>query len=470
MIRTAGDRRTALIDRLTAHGHLPDLAWRAAFAEVPREEFVPWFFAPNRDRPGWRLLEHDDEWLDGVYRDEALVTQLGGDETAAVRARAGEAVQGVPTSSSSAPSLMAAMLDALQVEPGHRVFEAATGTGYNAALLAHRLGSDLVTSLEIDPAVTERARAALHGLGHRPTLATGDATLGCPGSGPFDRIISTVAVPSLPPSWLTQTRSGARLVVPLVLAGHSGVIVALDRGEDGVRTAVSWLSTAGSWPPGQPRSPLPDPRRSGTRCSTTPDRRARAGARRPGIQLPSSSRCSPPRSAGWGSPPPTPRPARRPGAMGSTDRPSCTSTSRAGRGSRPRARCGRTSRMPTAAGCVSADRPGPGSGSPSPRPGSTCHGSTARPRPADSVPRLSAPQAARARAATGGPTVTTRCDPRSPGPPRPSATSGRLTCPSRRSGPSNRSSPVGRLGASCRSSPWSSRRRCPPASDGPGPV
>lgn len=233
MIRTAGDRRTALVDRLTANGHLPDLAWRAAFAEVPREEFVPWFFAPNRDRPGWRLLEHDADWLDGVCRDEALVTQLDGDETAALRARAGEAVQGVPSSSSSAPSLMAAMLDALHVEPGHRVFEAATGTGYNAALLAHRLGSDLVASMEIDPAVTERARAALHGLGHRPTLATGDATLDAPGSGPFDRIISTVAVPSLPPTWLTRTRPGARLVVPLVLAGHSGVMVALDRGDDG---------------------------------------------------------------------------------------------------------------------------------------------------------------------------------------------------------------------------------------------
>ncbi|MEU6701780.1 methyltransferase domain-containing protein [Pseudonocardia sp. NPDC046786] len=238
MIRTAGDRRTALIEQLDMAGRLPDRAWHAAFAEVPREGFVPWFFVPNRDQPGWRLLEHDDAWLDGVYRDDALVTQLDGDDTIVGRARAGEAVQGVPTSSSSAPSLMAAMLDALHVGPGHRVFEAATGTGYNAALLSHRLGYELVTSVEVDTAVAERARSALHDLGHRPTVIAGDATLGCPDRGPFDRIVSTVAVPAVPPAWLAQTRAGARLVVPLVLAGHSGVMVALDRDDDGAHGRV----------------------------------------------------------------------------------------------------------------------------------------------------------------------------------------------------------------------------------------
>ncbi|ANY06406.1 hypothetical protein [Pseudonocardia sp. HH130630-07] len=213
MTTTTAERRAALVDRLTADGHLPDPAWRTAFAQVPRHPFVPYFFTPHRGRPGWRLVEGDDEWLDAVYSDDALVTQLDGDDALADRARGGDPVAGVPTSSTSSPVLMAAMLDALEVQPGHRVFEAATGTGYNAALLAHRLGDDHVTSVEVDLGIAARARTALHDLGYRPTIRAGDATIGAPEHGPFDRLIATVAVPTVPGAWLAQTRPGAVLVV-----------------------------------------------------------------------------------------------------------------------------------------------------------------------------------------------------------------------------------------------------------------
>jgi protein-L-isoaspartate(D-aspartate) O-methyltransferase len=226
-----------LVDQLFAQGHLQDPAWRAAWLATPREEFVPYYFEPHRDRPGWRLLSVTDddpaEWLAGVYSTDALVTQLDGDDALVDAARRGETVSGTPTSSSSAPPLMAAMLDALDVEQGHRVFEAATGTGYNAAMLAHRLGDDHVTSIEVDPGLASRAVAALHRLVRTPYVTVGDAAAGSPGRAPFDRVIATVALPHVPPAWLAQTRPAAVLVVPLVLAGHGGIMVRLERDRHG---------------------------------------------------------------------------------------------------------------------------------------------------------------------------------------------------------------------------------------------
>lgn len=142
------DLRATLVDQLTCSGFLTDLPWREVFATVPREIFVPYFFVPCRGRPGWRLVEGDDEWRQGVYADEALVTQLNGDDDAALAARRGQTVEGVPTSSSSAPALMAAMLHSLDLAQGMSVLEVGTGSGYNAALLAAWLGDDAITSID----------------------------------------------------------------------------------------------------------------------------------------------------------------------------------------------------------------------------------------------------------------------------------------------------------------------------------
>jgi protein-L-isoaspartate O-methyltransferase len=60
------------------------------------------------------------------------------------------------------------------------VLEIGTGTGYNAALLSHRLGSRLVTTVEVDPAVAEAARLALLACGYTPTLVVGDGAAGHP--------------------------------------------------------------------------------------------------------------------------------------------------------------------------------------------------------------------------------------------------------------------------------------------------
>ncbi|MGH3870348.1 MAG: methyltransferase domain-containing protein [Pseudonocardiaceae bacterium] len=230
---TTENLRATLVDQLTRAGFLTDPAWREVFGAVPREVFVPYFFTPWAGRPGWRLVEDDDEWRHGVYADDALVTQLNGDDDAAGAARRGQTVEGRPTSSSSAPGLMAAMLHSLDLAQGMTVLEVGTGSGYNAALLAARLGDDAITSMELDPALAHRARVALAAAGYRPTVVTGDGEAGHPPNGRYDRVIATVASPWVPVAYLEQTHPGALILIPLSFAGRGGLMVLLRRDQTG---------------------------------------------------------------------------------------------------------------------------------------------------------------------------------------------------------------------------------------------
>ena len=92
----------------------------------------------------------------------------------------------MPTSSASGPVIVAVMLAALDAHEGHRVLEIGTGTGYNAALLTHRLGAEQVTSLEVDPDIATHAREALSDTGFGGvTVITGDGTHGYPPGCPI---------------------------------------------------------------------------------------------------------------------------------------------------------------------------------------------------------------------------------------------------------------------------------------------
>ena len=234
---TAEDLRATLVDQLTRSGFLTNPAWREVFATVPREIFAPYFFVPCRGRPGWRLAE-DDEWRHGVYSDEALVTQLNGDDEAALAARRGQTVEGVPTSSSSAPGLMASMLHSLDLAQGMSVLEVGTGSGYNAALLAARLGDDAITSIELDPALAQRARIALATAGYRPTVVAGDGAAGYPPNARYDRVIATVALPRVPAAYLEQTHPGALILIPLSFAGRGGLMALLRRDQTGAASGA----------------------------------------------------------------------------------------------------------------------------------------------------------------------------------------------------------------------------------------
>lgn len=89
-----------------------------------------------------------------------------------------------------------------------------TGTGWNAGLLAHRLGSSNVVSVEIDPAVVEQARTALQRAGLSPRVVQADGRDGWPDGAPYDRVIATAGVRAVPPSWLEQTRPGGVILAP----------------------------------------------------------------------------------------------------------------------------------------------------------------------------------------------------------------------------------------------------------------
>jgi protein-L-isoaspartate(D-aspartate) O-methyltransferase len=203
----AASARAALVREIDTSGAWQDdPVWREAFAAVPRHLFVPYYYVGVRGGYERRWGESPDprareRWLRGAYADAPLATRL----------RDGELL-----SSSSQPSLMAMMLVALGVEDGDRVLEIGAGTGYNAALLAHRLGDDdLVTTVDLEPEITEAARQHLAAAGHHPVVVTGDGARGVPERAPVDRIIATCALPSIPRAWLAQCRPGGRVLTPL---------------------------------------------------------------------------------------------------------------------------------------------------------------------------------------------------------------------------------------------------------------
>ncbi|OLT36323.1 hypothetical protein BJF79_06715 [Actinomadura sp. CNU-125] len=205
-------------------------SWREAFSAVPRHRFIPdtvWVEDGDHLVPVHRK---DDEtrWVDLCYANDSVVAQVD-DGVPAGPGQAGHEI----TSSASRPDVVARMLAALMAEPGMSVLEVGTGTGWNAALLAERLGSAQVTSVEVDPAVADRARRTLREAGYEVTVATGDGALGYPPHAPFDRVIATVAVDRVPYAWVEQTRPGGRVLVPWTTDFHNGALVSFVVARDG---------------------------------------------------------------------------------------------------------------------------------------------------------------------------------------------------------------------------------------------
>jgi protein-L-isoaspartate(D-aspartate) O-methyltransferase len=152
-----------------------DRAVLAAMAAVPRHLFVPERF-----------------WAD-AYMDIPL--PIGHGQTI------------------SQPYIVALMTQALSLDPGSRVLEIGTGSGYQAAVLAQITSH--VRSVETVAELAATAAERLRGLGYPVEVKTGDGRLGWPEHGPYDGIIVTAAAPDVPPALVAQLADNGRLVIPV---------------------------------------------------------------------------------------------------------------------------------------------------------------------------------------------------------------------------------------------------------------
>lgn len=207
--------------------------WVAAFSVVPRHQFMRRFFAPAPGRRHEAVGDDHVEWLDMAYRDAAWPTQLDGEDDRWDEARRHGPILGEPTCSTDKPSLTAAVLEALDVHTGLRVLQVGTGTGYTAALLAHRLGEDHVVSVEVDPELALRARHDLRSAGYMPVVAADSGLDGYPAAAPYDRIVSTCAVDTVPAAWLQQVRPGGIILTNLHRGLTGSALVRLTVRSDG---------------------------------------------------------------------------------------------------------------------------------------------------------------------------------------------------------------------------------------------
>ncbi|WP_256804917.1 methyltransferase, FxLD system [Frankia sp. ACN10a] len=185
----AEELRTRLVDDLIASGAVRTEAVEAALRRVPRHLFAP------------------EVSLEAAYANDTVRTKS--DE------------RGTTISSVSAPWLQATMLEHADLSAGMHCLEVGSG-GYNAALMAELVGpTGAVTTVDIDPDVTDRASRSLSAAGYDGQVAVvlADAEYGVPEHARYDRIVVTVGAWDVPPAWIDQLVDGGLLVVPLRLRG-----------------------------------------------------------------------------------------------------------------------------------------------------------------------------------------------------------------------------------------------------------
>jgi protein-L-isoaspartate(D-aspartate) O-methyltransferase len=195
-------------------------ATQKAYLETPRHKFV-------RRYRLWGVKEWSEvnegsleEHLATLYLDRALV--LFGDDD-----------DDVP-STISQPSFVLRMLDMLQLDPGHRVFELGAGSGWNAALMGHLVAPEgSVYSLEIIPEVAQRAGATMKELGiTNVNVIEGDGGEGYAEGAPYDRAIFTAGAYDLPHPFFEQIKEGGLFLVVIKSEGGGDTLVLLRKEHD----------------------------------------------------------------------------------------------------------------------------------------------------------------------------------------------------------------------------------------------
>lgn len=168
-----------LIENLIRWGYLKTPEIIDAFKKVPRHEFVP------------------SSIRSSSYADQPL--PIGHGQTI------------------SAPSMVAIMLESLDLRAGQKVLEVGTGSGYNAALIAEIIGErgELFT-IESIRELADFGRENLERTGHSQVhVIVGDGTCGYEKEAPWDRILVTACAPKLPKPLIQQLKTNGKLAAPL---------------------------------------------------------------------------------------------------------------------------------------------------------------------------------------------------------------------------------------------------------------
>ena len=140
----------------------------------------------------------------------------------------------------SQPFIVALMTDLLRVRPGDIVLEVGTGSGYQAAVLAHLARQ--VYTIEIVPALADSAAARLQRLGYSNVATrSGDGYYGWEEAEPFDGIIVTAAASQIPPPLIRQLKPGGRMVIPLGASFALQYLVLVERNADDGRVTTRQL-------------------------------------------------------------------------------------------------------------------------------------------------------------------------------------------------------------------------------------
>lgn len=195
--------RESMVEKQIRARGISDKRVLAAMSEVPRHLFVP------------------DEYLDQAYADHPLPIGYG--------------------QTISQPYIVALMTEYLELQPGDKVLEIGTGSGYQAAILTEI--TNQVYSVEIIEALGQRVASTLQELGYNVHCKIDDGYYGWSEHAPFDAIIVTCAPDHVPQPLINQLKDGGRLVIPVGPPGFYQTLWLIERkGEQTKSTNLGGVS------------------------------------------------------------------------------------------------------------------------------------------------------------------------------------------------------------------------------------